>query len=110
MLPIVIKKKAEKALKDLCAHIETAQHKFQDDAPALDPEEFVSVANNVGVPAGAQRRWLERDHVHHLCGLGILVFFAILLALGGNDFSFSSAISASCEKGCQWVQALALAA
>ena len=42
MLPSVIKKKAEKALKDLCAHIETAQHRFQDDAPAPYPEEFVS--------------------------------------------------------------------
>ena len=37
----MIKKKAEKALKDLCAHIETAQHKFQDDVPAPYPEEFV---------------------------------------------------------------------
>ena len=42
MLPTVIVKRAEKALKDHSNNIETAQQKFQDDAPAPYPEEFVS--------------------------------------------------------------------
>ena len=42
MLPTVIVKRAEKALKDLSDNIETTQQKFEDDAPARYPEEFVS--------------------------------------------------------------------
>ena len=42
MLPAVIKKKAQEALKDLSEEIDTAQQKFQDGAPAPYREEFVS--------------------------------------------------------------------
>ena len=42
MLPNVIKKKAEKALKDLQANLEAAENKCQDDDPAPYPEHFVS--------------------------------------------------------------------